>query len=31
VGPVRAAIQLAWEAALAKHRPRTLARSKPRA
>ncbi|MGD9902138.1 MAG: MmcQ/YjbR family DNA-binding protein [Vicinamibacterales bacterium] len=27
--PVRAAAQLAWEAALAKPRPKTLARSKP--
>jgi len=30
VPAVRAAMQLAWEAALAKPRPRTLARSKPR-
>jgi len=28
--PVRAAMQLAWAAAMAKPRPRTLARSKPR-
>ncbi len=27
--PVRAALQLAWEEAMAKARPRTLARSKP--
>ena len=30
VAPVRAAMHLAWETALAKPRPRTLARSKPR-
>lgn len=30
VAPVRAAMQLAWEAAMAKPRPRHLARSKPR-
>ena len=30
VAPVRAAMQLAWEAAMAKPRPRTLARSKRR-
>jgi len=29
VAPVRAAIQLAWEAAMATPRPRALARSKP--
>jgi hypothetical protein len=30
VAPVRAAMHLAWEAALSKPRPRHLARSKPR-
>jgi len=30
MAPVRAAMQLAWEGAMAKPRPRTLARSKPR-